>query len=409
MSQRCVMMIQLGARRNYIYAQQLERAGLLHSLATDLAWIEGSDGHFMSLIHRAASRRKVSGVASERVFTTPFPTLASLLKLVMHEERVFPIIEQVFALALRSDRLATAEIIVNYLGNGGPFLDFAKRRGSKIATDFIITPKYLEIEEDERIRWRGWEPATTARSTIEAYRTRMTHLISLSDIYLCPSQSVACDLAGLPGFDPARVRLVPYGISGVLLREPRTEKGRVLFAGAAGLRKGLPYLAEAARILERRGTGINVVIAGAVTDAVRLRPETNALTFVGKLGREAMADEFARADVFCLPSLAEGSATVVFEALANGVPVVTTASSGSVVEDGKQGFIVPERNGLAVANAIERIVVDRDLRVRLSNAARVKASLYSDEVCGERFISVIRDLISAHELSKRSHQATATA
>ena len=59
MSQRCVMMIQLGARRNYIYAQQLERAGLLHSLATDLAWIEGSDGHFMSLIHRVASRRKV--------------------------------------------------------------------------------------------------------------------------------------------------------------------------------------------------------------------------------------------------------------------------------------------------------------------------------------------------------------
>ena len=83
-----------------------------------------------------------------------------------------------------------------------------------------------------------------------------------------------------------------------------------------------------------------------------------------------MADEMARADIFCLPSLAEGSATSIFEAMANGLPVVTTLSSGSVVADGVEGFIVAERDGAAIADAVERIVGDRVLRDRMSQESR---------------------------------------
>ena len=68
----------------------------------------------------------------------------------------------------------------------------------------------------------------------------MSWLTCISDIYLCPSETVARDLADMPGFDPARVRSTPYGLSGVLVRKPEPLTGRVLFAGAAGLRRGFP-------------------------------------------------------------------------------------------------------------------------------------------------------------------------
>ena len=395
MTPRPVMMIQQGARRNYIYAQELERAGLLHTLATDAAWTEGTSGLMTSLMRKFAPRRRVPLVAPGRIVSSAVPNALGLAKRVMHEERVFPLIEEGLALALKVRGLRGAEVIVNYLGNGGSFLEFAKRRGASIVTDFIITPRYLEIEDAERRGWPCWEPKLVSHATMRLYRRRMSHLVSLSDIYLCPSQTVARDLATLDGFDPARVRLVPYGVSGVLLREPRTVEGRVLFAGAAGLRKGIPYLAEAARLLKQRAPGIVVTVAGEVSDAIRSRPETSALQFLGKLGREAMADEMARADIFCLPSLAEGSATSIFEAMANGLPVVTTLSSGSVVADGVEGFIVAERDGAAIADAVERIVGDRVLRDRMSQESRTTANRYNDEACGERFIAVVREVIAA--------------
>jgi glycosyltransferase involved in cell wall biosynthesis len=169
----------------------------------------------------------------------------------------------------------------------------------------------------------------------------------------------------------------------------------VLFAGSANLRKGIPYLAEAARLIASRDPDFKFVVAGEVTETVRARPEAKFLQFLGPLNRERMAEEFARADVFCLPSLAEGSATVIFEALANSVPVVTTSLSGSVVADGIEGLIVPQRSGEAIADAVQRIVGNRKLRAQMSTAARLTAARYSDAACGARFIAVIREVLDA--------------
>ncbi len=398
MTDASVMMIQQGARRNFIYARQLQAAGLLHSLVTDAAWAEGEAGpwtwlamRFSSRIAGAIGRRTIVGVPASRLRASLAPSLARISKSLMHEERAFALIDEALAWPMRIRGLQGADIVVNYHGNGGSFLSYAKRRGARIVTDFVITPKYLEIEHKERALWPGWESDRTSPSILAFYHDRMSSLVALSDLYLCPSRAVARDLADLSGFDAARVRILPYGVSGLLLRQAKPRRGRVLFAGAAGLRKGIPYLAQAATLLKQRNINVEIVVAGSVTPVIRSRPETRDLVFLGILDRERMADEFARADVFCLPSLAEGSATSIYEALANGLPVVTTLSSGSVVRDGVEGLIVPERNAEAIADALARIVVDRQLRESMSAAALATATRYSDEACGEQFIQVIQE------------------
>jgi glycosyltransferase involved in cell wall biosynthesis len=393
------MLVQMGARRNYIYAQQLAAAGLLHSLVTDAAWpepgLQGWKQWIARVLHVESqiARRTVRNLPADRVFSRFLPNLATLAGAWMHSERRFAFVDEAFALDCRIRGPRGANIIVNYQGNGGSFLDYSKARGVRIVTDFIITPKCLDIEEAERRRWPGWDTESTPQPVLDFFRRRMDWLVRLSDLYLCPSETVARDLADLPGFDAARVRLVPYGSSGVLLCEPRPVPGRVLFVGAAGLRKGLPYLAEAARILGQRRQDIAIAVAGHATAEVRARPETRGLTFLGMLDRMRMAETYASSDIFCLPSLAEGSATSVFEAMAHGLPVVTTSSSGSVVTDDVDGIIVPERDGAAIADAIERIVSDRDLRRRMSEAARATVDCYSDAACGRRFVEIINRMV----------------
>ncbi len=401
MPNRHVMLIQQGARRDYIYARQLEEAGLLHSLVCDAAWAEGTGQSLSRIAKRLApslagpiERRTVHGVERQRIRSSIIPNAAAVIKLLTDRERAFDLIDEALALRLRARGLNGAKIIVNYLGNGGSFLDYAKRRGARIVTDFISNPAYWEVVQAEQARWPGWEPPTPIASNRDTYEKRIARLVGISDVYLCPSRTVAQNLALVPGFDAARVRVVPYGYSGVKPLPSRPRRGRVLLAGSAvSVAKGLPYLAEAARSLKARRLKVEFVVAGEVAHSARIRPETRDLVFLGILDRKRMAEEFASADIYCLPSLAEGSATSVFEAMANGLPIVTTASSGSMVKNDVEGFIIPERSGAAIARSIERLVTDRELRRGMSSAACAAADRYSAKACGEAFLSVIRELL----------------
>jgi glycosyltransferase involved in cell wall biosynthesis len=98
-----------------------------------------------------------------------------------------------------------------------------------------------------------------------------------------------------------------------------------------------------------------------------------------------------------LPSLAEGSATVTYEALATGIPVITTAASGSVVRDGIDGFIVEERNAEALAAAIEVLVENRELRSSMSASAKRRVKQFSWEAYGERFLQALRSFEAKRE------------
>lgn len=399
-------MVQMGARRNYVYASQLEDAGLLHSLVTDSAWPAGQrPGWFVRALLRlrlanegVIARRQVQSVDSKRLRTSLLPTMVSGLKRFMHVEQTFVIADFVLAVATGRRSLSSVKLLVNYHGNGGPMLSWAKKRGVKIATDFVITPLCLEIEQAERERWPGWEAQTTRQSTIDSYRRKMAELLAISDLYLCPSPGVVRDLRTLPGFDPMKVRLTPYGVSGVDVVAAKPERGRILFVGEAGLRKGIPYLAEAAALLRAKLPECQIFVAGHVGDKVRNRPEVADLHFLGQLSRTQLSEEYARADLLCLPSLAEGSATTAFEAMANSLPIVTTLSSGTMVEDGREGFIVPERDGISIATAIEKIVSNRDLRQAMSQASFEASKRYSDENCGATFIRIIIDAVDAPSL-----------
>jgi glycosyltransferase involved in cell wall biosynthesis len=108
--------------------------------------------------------------------------------------------------------------------------------------------------------------------------------------------------------------------------------------------------------------------------------------------RSRVIDEFRRADVFVLPTLCDSFALVHLEAMACGVPVITTPNCGSVVRDGVDGFVVPIRDAEAIADTIELLLADRALRERMGQNARARAREFTWERYGERLLGALNRL-----------------
>jgi glycosyltransferase involved in cell wall biosynthesis len=397
-----VLVVQMGARRAYELARMLEQRGALAALQTSAAWPEGRVpggliGRFLERHSGPRARRTVRDIPPEKVRTTLLPEAvrAGLRVLGVETEQSERIENWLLGLETRRRGLAGANVVLTTDGNGGiGLLRQAKEQGAKIVTDIVITPRFLDILREEHDRWPGWESSQQLDRAASINRAHMEAVVTVSDRLLCPSETVIDGLATIRGFAPDKVARVPYGFGGSTSGVSAPIVKRILFAGKAGLRKGLPYLAAAARILRACDPAYEIRVAGAASDIVRSRPECADLTFLGQLGPDRMAEEFRTADVFCLPSLAEGMARVTLEALVHGIPCVVTRSTGSPVIDGEDGLIVPERDGAALAEAIAAITTDRTRRARMSEAALQRAAAHTLEKVGARLHAVLADLAS---------------
>jgi glycosyltransferase involved in cell wall biosynthesis len=375
----------------------LHDRGALAALCTDMTW-RPTVNNAPRLLRILESRypqlaRRNTELPAELVWS--FPDITVLGSLLGNFSSTVQYAAEDWLLGARCLALSTrgANLVYSMFGSGELFLKKARSCKLMIATDVFITPIAHRIVARERSVFRGWELDDTPPKVIQRIEDKVKRMLDLSDALICPSQTVIGGLASYDGFDPSKAILLPYGVSLVSRELAAPETGRVLFAGAATLRKGIAYLALAAEQLKEDCPEIKVVVAGPATETIRKRKETRALQFLGILSREQMLVEFLRADVFVLPSLAEGSASVIFEALAAGVPVVTTHASGSVVTDGVEGLIVPERDSGAIARALKRIVRERGTRNSMSAAAGRTAKSYDTVAWGDRLASVLSNLL----------------
>ncbi|MDX6619792.1 MAG: hypothetical protein QOK36_2178 [Gaiellales bacterium] len=183
-----------------------------------------------------------------------------------------------------------------------------------------------------------------------------------------------------------QVRVVPNSVDLRRLGEPLArapEPGLVVSVARLVEKKGLDDLVAACGILKARGVPVRLEIAGDGP----LRGELAAAAAAAGLGdalrgalpHEQVRDLLSRAVAFCLPCVVaasgdrDGLPTSVLEAMALGVPVVTTDVNGltETVIDGETGLTVPEHDPAALADALERVIGDPALATRLSEQGRV--------------------------------------
>ena len=202
----------------------------------------------------------------------------------------------------------------------------------------------------------------------------------LADAVLCPSEFVKASFVA-EGIPAERVHVVPYGISqpeaATAASAPRDEGTfRVLYVGQLTPRKGVRYLLDAFALF--RHPKKELLVVGPRSDPSGLEGATvpEHVRFAGVLKGEALARAYREASVFVLPTLEEGLALVLGEALAHGTPVITTVNSGgaNLFQDGEEGFLTPIRDPSALAARMQLLADDPALRERMSQAALARGS-----------------------------------
>jgi colanic acid/amylovoran biosynthesis glycosyltransferase len=182
--------------------------------------------------------------------------------------------------------------------------------------------------------------------------------------------------------DWERLKLVRCGIDveRYLYAEVRGQVRQLFYAGRLAVEKGLPILFESLRILQARGYDLQLTLAGGGEDRDKLEQLASELgisqrvAFVGYLGQEEVREHLRRSDIFILPSFAEGVPVSLMEAMACGVPVLSTYVGGiaELVETGETGLLVPAGDSNVLSEAIARYCDDLELRRRVSRLAREK-------------------------------------
>ncbi|MDZ4401085.1 glycosyltransferase family 4 protein [Prosthecobacter sp.] len=270
-------------------------------------------------------------------------------------------------------------------------LQAARKRGLRTVMEQCIAPRAYEEEllALEQDRFPGWEPPRVRGPSTQETIEREHEEWALADLILCGSEFVKHGVAHCGG-PVERCVVVPYGVDTRFSPVPRSGRSgplRVLSVGEAGLRKGVTYAMETAQML---GADAEFRWVGSVSLEPSARSQVaKFVQLAGAIPRSEMRAQFEWADVFFLPSVCEGSATVTYEALMSGLPVVTTPNTGSLVRDGVDGFVVPVCDTAAMTVRLGMLHHDRDLVRKMGEAAAAATDLVSLDAYSQRLLAAL--------------------
>jgi UDP-glucose:(heptosyl)LPS alpha-1,3-glucosyltransferase len=318
---------------------------------------------------------------------------------------------RILSFALRHRRMIAEEEFDIVLGFGNTLvMNVYQSHGG---VHFISNTRKLQAIPNPLARWLKLAamlatPKYHARAWIESAPFRNSQrpvIIAISDM-------VRNDMADYFHGDKNEIRLVYNGIDQVRLRaanpdlrqELRKRLGfgnevLFLFMSYDFRKKGLRYLVEAAgRLRDRVGTGRFGVVAVGAQPSPLLRRMVSKLQ-LGDIvvfpGATREPEAFYRAcDVFVLPTFYDACSLVVFEAMAAGLPAITTDSNGAagIIHEGVDGVVLHDaRNTDEMADAMERFL-QPDLLKSASEAARQTASVYTAESNHRQMLAILNEV-----------------
>lgn len=374
---------QLGARMHYAVPRLLHASGRLERLYTDIyagqAWSrlpgilpeKWRPSGLQRLLGRQDGRLPAKLIKSYPLFGLVYYARRNRAENPEVANNVHLWAGKCFGERVVRDGFGKAGAVYAFNTAALEILRAARKRGMFTALEQTIAPRAIEeiLLADAHARYPGWEPMHPKGSAAEALAQREQEEWNQADLIVCGSEFVREGIAQCGG-PVNRCVVVPYGVDShfaLPVRAGREGPLRVLTVGQVNLRKGAGCALAVAKAL--KGTAeFRWVGPVMLLDEVRAEMARH-VELTGMVPRNQIMKHYAWADVFFLPSVCEGSATVTYEALSCGVPVVTTPNAGSTVRDGVDGFIVPVYDVSAMVKRLRQLHDDRALLARLGEAA----------------------------------------
>jgi glycosyltransferase involved in cell wall biosynthesis len=237
------------------------------------------------------------------------------------------------------------------------------------ATTFAIPPKNAPLVVTVHDLAFLHEPGHFTRHGRRFFKRGLALAQRNADVVLVPSQSTLDDCVGA-GFEPSRLRLVPHGVSVPAVSTDdvvafvgayQLPERYVLWCGTLEPRKNVPRLLEAFAKLRRADPELGLVLVGPTGwgDVAVPADLSRGVRLLGFLPTDHLHAAYAGARAFCYPSLREGFGLPVLEAMAHGVPVVTSAGTAMAEFVGDGGLLVDPLDADAIATVLETVLGER--------------------------------------------------
>jgi glycosyltransferase involved in cell wall biosynthesis len=225
----------------------------------------------------------------------------------------------------------------------------------------------------------------------DAGRQMLVQKIAAADFICCISSFARSQLMMLSPYEHwSKFVVSPLGI------DPETfvpkpgraapERFEVLCVGRLTPAKGQHILIDALEKLTQEGRQVRLRLVGSGPDEASLRAHAarsaagDCVVFEGAINQDRIRESYAAADAFCLPSFAEGLPVVLMEAMAMGIPCVTTRIAGipELIRDGLDGLLVPPSDLDALVTALARLMDDAKLREQIGKSGRARVVEHFD-------------------------------
>ena len=401
---------QVGAREHYAVPRVLHRAGQLQRLYTDF-WASAPWRLIGKLTGKAGlAMRYHADLAGASVKSFNLEALKASRPRFSNSYEGFLQVGEAFGqqvvrqLQSPNSQLPAPSSTI-FFGYDTGFLEPAqwiKARGGKSIVCQMDPARYeVDLVKAEEKRRPGW--ARHSVDVPEAYSKRREDEWATADLVMVNSEwsRQALIKQGVP---ESKLAVVPLAyepekaIGG--RRKANGDKNapfthnrplKVLFLGQVILRKGIQYLIEAARLLEKEPIHFDVVGSIGISEMAITSAPSN-MTLHGPVSRDGTEEFYRSADLFVLPTLSDGFALTQLEAMAQGLPVIATPNCGEVVSDGVDGLIVPASDANALAEAFQLLLQDPEKLQRMSKATVAKLEQFSLARLGENLTALEQSL-----------------
>lgn len=384
-------------------ATELQARGCLHRFWTGLVlpefgWIGSLLRLCPSILGKYFSNRIAIGLPGSRVRNLPLIELRARRALSSHDaEAVYFKRNNDFQEAIPDSEIQGADVVVGYDTSSW----ILARRAKDLGKCFILDQSIGHPAEKEKVfeglrgRFPGWSTSVPKKDRVLLECEREEH--DLADLIVVPSDFVKETLI-LEGVNAAKIRVIPFGTNLGLFHPPHEtkaaerEKTVFLFVGGLTARKGVPVLLEAWRRLSLDHDELWLVGCGEIPAGERQTLPTT-VKLLGQKSPAEVASLMRQADVFVFPSFYEGLAQVQVEAMASGLPVISTREAGAsgLVKEGINGFIVPAGDADALAGRMRQLAADPSLRLQMRQAAVTCRDELSWRVYGQKWADMLNE------------------
>jgi glycosyltransferase involved in cell wall biosynthesis len=360
-------------------AEALEREGVLYRFWT--GWAQAG----------AAPGRRTAAIPAGKLRTRPWAEVAALIlhRTGLHPEKVWHWRNAAFQALVPKSEIRNADVVVGFDTAGWILARRAKRAGKIFVLEQSIAHPAARAEELRKIGCgeEVWPEAFRPRPKMVVEAEREEH--KLADRVVAASTFTRQTLVE-HGVAEEKIRVLPYGVGQEFLDAGQTRKERAagrkmrfLFLGHLSARKGLRQLLEAWRGIE----GGELVLMGGGDPGPWRQIAGEKVIFSGGGDRSRVLEEMKKADVFVFPSLFEGFGLVLLEAMAAGLPILTTKNTAGpdLIEQGKEGQLVRAGNVKDLTKAMASMIRDPAKTAGMGQQAHVRARQFTWENYAKRY------------------------